>query len=423
VTSLGGCVLSIWHIVRRPEECRWGYAVYELMSRSLLCVFSLSLLISWSLQIPMADEYEGLMNVFLGVESMSFNTMRKVYKQFFEVLSHMYEELSWLKRYKVCSNFVCYTQFLQLIFYFSAHDKMAVLTRTVIYGLDDILHFLALFGILFAMLTFMVHWMLGDHVSVYATYGDAVAAQGRSLFGEFIYAGGAESLHGSMLVMYWLYATTFLLIVFYTLLNFFLAIIVDAFVEVKLKNKEAAVAKDFFSDVVAVLSGAVRSMTKGWPSSRRLIAFFEGYCTEQRKETWFCRLEKDPSSGSGEQKGEEAKSGAEKGEDPEAAAAKCDPKALMEFFAEFEDPLALAGFLRHYFSTTPLVLCKKSRVSLEETDEVLGTSGSVKPVAADDPAPEEALLDPMPVEPFPLPNASGRAVKDSGILIPGAIAD
>ena len=46
------------------------------------------------------------------------------------------------------------------------------------------------------------------------------------IFGEFIYADGASELSGVMMFIYWLYAFTFMIVMFFTLLNFFLAIIV-----------------------------------------------------------------------------------------------------------------------------------------------------------------------------------------------------
>ena len=45
-------------------------------------------------------------------------------------------------------------------------------------------------------------------------YGEACSAQVRMLFGEFIYADGVEVLSGTALMMYWLYAISFMLLGF-----------------------------------------------------------------------------------------------------------------------------------------------------------------------------------------------------------------
>merc|ERR1711907_870695 len=105
---------------------------------------------------------------------------------------------------------VCYVQFVQLIFYFNAHPRMAVLTATVLKAMDNILHFLMIFASLFLGLAFLVHWMLGEYIASFGTLSGAISAQGRMIFGEFIYADGAEHLQGPMLFMYWVYAITFM---------------------------------------------------------------------------------------------------------------------------------------------------------------------------------------------------------------------
>ena len=55
---------------------------------------------------------------------------------------------------------------------------MGVLTSTVFKALDNIIHFLMLFGVLFVMLAFMAHWMLGEFIPDFGTYGDTISAQG-----------------------------------------------------------------------------------------------------------------------------------------------------------------------------------------------------------------------------------------------------
>lgn len=61
-----------------------------------------------------------------------------------------------------------------------------------------------------------------------------------------------QVLSGSALVMYWLYAVSFMLIVFFTLLNFFLAIIVDAFVDVKNESGQLRCTQSFFTDLASM---------------------------------------------------------------------------------------------------------------------------------------------------------------------------
>merc|ERR1719160_3055 len=92
------------------------------------------------------------------------------------------------------------------------------------------------------------------------------------IFGEFIYAEGAEKLHGSMSVMYWLYAFTFMFVIFFTLLNFFLAIIVDSFVDVKNELDHKYVTENiFWWDCYDTILSWIYYRKKGWPTRHKII--------------------------------------------------------------------------------------------------------------------------------------------------------
>lgn len=74
------------------------------------------------------------------------------------------------------------------------------------------MHFFFVFAILFLMLAFMANFLLGGRIHIFGTFGEACSAQVRMLFGEFIYADGVEVLSGTSLIMYWLYAISFMLL-------------------------------------------------------------------------------------------------------------------------------------------------------------------------------------------------------------------
>jgi len=252
-----------------------GFKVYELCSRILLCIYPLVLLISWSTLKDMRVEYDEMLHAFLDVKSDSMDELDKALEHFFEVSEHVHGETAWLMRHKITAYVVCYVQFMQLILYFGLHPKMAVLTNTVWKAMDQMVHFLMLFGVLFIMLAFMAHWMLGEKLEEFGTFGDAVSSQGRMLFGEFIYAWRAGDLHGKRMVVYWIYASTFMLLVFFTLLNFLLAIIVDSFVDVKSENQELVCVNSFVMDSWLVWPNLLRSYKQKWPTKNELIEYFE----------------------------------------------------------------------------------------------------------------------------------------------------
>ena len=126
--------------------------------------------------------------------------------------SVIYEEASWLERHRVAAYVVLYVQFLQMVLAFNVHPRVAMLTSTVQKALYNMMHFFFVFAILFLMLAFMANFLLGGRIHIFGTFGNACSAQVRMLFGEFIYADGVEVLSGTALVMYWLYAISFMLI-------------------------------------------------------------------------------------------------------------------------------------------------------------------------------------------------------------------
>jgi len=343
--ALLGVVASVWQMVKNPEECQWGYAAYELVSRAILFAYPLVLIVSWSMQTPMAEEYDHLLHSFLDIPSMSHHDVDVALEKYFEVKTHIYEETTWLMRHRIAAYIVCYIQFVQLIFYMNAHPKMAVLTATLWRAFDNMLHFLMLFSILFLMLAYMAHWMLGGDIDIFSTFGGTISAQGRMIYGEFIYASGAEDLNGIMMVMYWFYAFTFMLVMFFTLLNFFLAIVVDAFADVKEGFESQVVLSNFIVDICSTMHSRALGIKEGWPTHGRLINFLETFGTDDaHSKSWVTML------------------ASEDGEDDGGGKVRaCPMEAFSEAFPEpFRDQDALAGFIRHYFMTSSQVLVRKA---------------------------------------------------------------
>ena len=130
-----------------------------------------------------------------------------------KVKSTIYEETGWLERHRMAAYAVLYVQFLQVVLAFNVHPRVAMLTSTVQRALKNMFHFFFVFGIVFLMLAFMANFLLGGRIHLFNTFGSSCTTQIRMLFGEFIYADGVETLSGTALVMYWLYAVSFMLVV------------------------------------------------------------------------------------------------------------------------------------------------------------------------------------------------------------------
>merc|ERR1740129_246999 len=291
-----GLITKAWELYSNRKECRCGLVMYEFISRLSLVAYPVALLISWSQQIPMSEEYDLLLHTYLDVESSSKEEMRVALQKYFDVKTHIYEETTWLKGMKIGAYVVLYIQFLQLILYMSAHPKLGVLTETIRKALVHLLHFFFLFGAIFASLAFVAFWMLGEQLRPFQSFGNSMETQARMMFGEFIYADGAHHLSDSFTAMYWVYACSFMLIVFFLLLNFFLAIIVDAFIKVKgMQENESTpmVLHDLFYDLLIVARLNLRWRMRRWPPRGEFLELLRKAIKEQTEMHWAKQLKSE----------------------------------------------------------------------------------------------------------------------------------
>jgi len=336
-------------MLKHPEDCKWGYVLYELLSRSVLFIYPTVLLISWSQQIPMAKEYDMLLHTFLDTTGMTAQHTDDMITNYLKVKEHIYGETSWLKRHRVSCFFVCYLQFVQLIFYCSAHPKLGVLTATIFKGLESLTNFVVLFSLVFVFMAFMAHWTLGEFIKGFRTFGDALSAHGQMIYGEFIFADGAEELHGVMMLMYWVYALTFMVIAIFTLMNFFLAIVVEAFTDVKSENSKRVAVGFFFEDLFGAVYSNCASKRYKWPSHKKLITFLEEkeqqFYNVNRSTSWVddleCQILEEDTN-----------------DIPFPAIL---PDALLKDFPQrFRNRKHVAVLLTHYFAYSQSVLCRRT---------------------------------------------------------------
>ena len=178
----------------------------------------------------MHHEYELLLGTFLKLESMGrhFAEYDHAITEFFGVKTHIYGEVQWVQIMRIACFLMCSVQFVQLTIYFNAHPRMAVLTNSFSKRIDLMVHVFIVFLVPFFMRAFMAYWLFGQLVAVFQDWGTTIESQARMIFGTFLLPDGAEHLYGKQRAMYWLYALTFLLVMIFTLLNFFLAIVVVA---------------------------------------------------------------------------------------------------------------------------------------------------------------------------------------------------
>jgi len=346
--SLLNIFLSIVQMKRDPE-CRCTSQIFELVTRSGLCAYCMILLITWSQQLPMSKEYDDLLHTLLDFHGADFEA---AIQRYFDVKTIIWSETQWLMKHRLVSYVVCYVQFIQLMLYFGVHPRMGVLTLTVYRALSQLVHFAIVFLCIFLMLAFMAHWMLGGQIKEFLSFDAAVKSQARMLFGEFIHAENAGELDGAMEAMYWIYALTFMIVIFFLLLNFFLAIVVDAFIKVQQDERDDVTEMTFGSDIVDVVKTRIAYTRHGWPSQLEVLKTLNSYIQSQidfeKSQSTFqdevLEIEKELLNS-----GEEIKT-----------RTKCEPSELMELFpVAFADEERLSIFLLYYFRKCKYILSSR----------------------------------------------------------------
>jgi hypothetical protein len=282
------------------------------------------------------------------LQSLSGENINLAIQHFFDTKTHVYGELSWLATHRVTAYLILYGQFLQLIFYFNAHPKMALLTSTVKHAMGNLVHFCVLFMLFYCALGFMGFWMLGDSLEGFETLGSSMLTELQMLCGEFIRHHDEDTLNGTQLFMYWLWACTFLFVMIFLLLNFFLAIVVDSFVAVKEINAKQTTANSFFYDLLAVPYSRSMAYFSKWPSPMLLLEFLAHTQKKHQERTtmmvghWTDGL---------------AKVDEQEEEDDDGEIFHFEPQALIDYFPEVSEE-AVAKMLAHMFRNNPLILSR-----------------------------------------------------------------
>lgn len=345
VGSFLGVVINVRQLVKEWGHCKLGNLIYELASRSVLLVFAIELLTSWSLRNLMSVEYQRLVHSLLEVGGASDGD------KVLSVMTQIDGATSWMMSQRQAAYAVMCVQFLQVILYMSAHPKMAVLTDTIYGAGIHLIHFVIIFAALFLMLGWMAHWMFGDYIQGFSTFSKTMETQVRIFFGEFIYADGAELLSDRMSSAYWTYAATFMAVIFLTLLNFFLAIIVDAFCDVKEKLGKHPLISGFFTDTWRVAYISVKWRLKKLPSRVLFIAYFGELVRLHQQRSWMDLLEPE-----------------DKKEDDDNSCDKvcAPPEAIIQGVDGLTED-QLAWLVAYYYSLSPSVLCRRVKAKVHDT--------------------------------------------------------
>mmetsp|Transcript_26705 Transcript_26705/g.63521 ORF Transcript_26705/g.63521 Transcript_26705/m.63521 type:complete len:291 (+) Transcript_26705:500-1372(+) len=111
---------------------------------------------------------------------------------------------------------------------------MNILNATMGVALSDLGHFFVLFFLIMLGYCAMAYILFAPHVEAYSTIGKVIQRLGENMLGGFVYDElfEVDPLMGS--IMFW----TFIVLIFFTLVNVFLAILIDSYAAAKSSSSE-----------------------------------------------------------------------------------------------------------------------------------------------------------------------------------------
>jgi len=127
-----------------------------------------------------------------------------------------------------------FEKILHLFKFFQFQDRMNILNATMGVALSDLGHFFVLFFLIMLGYCAMAYILFAPHVEAYSTIGKVIQRLGENMLGGFVYDElfEVDPLMGS--IMFW----TFIVLIFFTLVNVFLAILIDSYAAAKSSSSE-----------------------------------------------------------------------------------------------------------------------------------------------------------------------------------------
>jgi hypothetical protein len=264
-------LIFLWAFKKKDPEARSLIGLLEFTST----VTILSLLYYINYQIPlrvkMSDQFNTLLDVFLSIPDLSASALHNLSQKCFTINTVVFDELDWMMTMRILAFLIVLVQFVQLNVYMRVHPRIAVLARTLNFAFDDTFHFLILFCMIFGILAFVSWWSFGATIPEFSTFGEACSRQFEMLVGEYPWDSLA-GLPDNVWYMYVVYLIMYTILAFFILVNFFLAIVVESFMQVKeqIENQVTENASPY--DTMDIFLKIPLYLVYGWPRRGKIIA-------------------------------------------------------------------------------------------------------------------------------------------------------
>jgi hypothetical protein len=160
----------------------------------------------------------------------------------------------------------------RLIYQTSAHPRTAILVNTISESFVDLWHFLILFIILNAAFIALGMSQFAGEKTEFATISNSFETLWEMLLGSMLSSGAIPSSTWSHDPFLLIYLMLYNLLFFMLMLNFIIAIIVEAYMKVVKGIEEMESDQEFFTDVTSVVIVSIKSFIHRWPGHQQLIS-------------------------------------------------------------------------------------------------------------------------------------------------------
>jgi hypothetical protein len=187
---------------------------------------------------------------------------------------------SMVEQARQIGSIVAYALFLRFVGFMSLHPRIALMVDTIRNITDDVVHFIITGSALFCTLAFQGFWSFGMDDPAFESFTMAMWTQFQMIIGFYPWPPGGvrPGFQGIMQVAYLL---IFTFLVFFILLNFFLAIVVDAFTRIKQEVAINRAENPFAMDLIDCGWSLIVRVWKKYPSPSLVLKILRQDLPEQ----------------------------------------------------------------------------------------------------------------------------------------------
>jgi hypothetical protein len=161
-------------------------------------------------------------------------------------------------------NLVLIVNIFRIIQCTSLHPRLATLTGTLFKAIDELWHTLILIVLIIGCFAAVGTWRFGSFRQEFATMSDTISSVLAMMFSANFFDRWDSTLELQV------YTVLFLSIVYLLILNFLLAIIVDAFMDTRKHIVDLEIEQEFFTDLFSMILSVTMGKYNGWPSPKVL---------------------------------------------------------------------------------------------------------------------------------------------------------